>query len=153
MGEEWAREWGRGCAATRAPETPAQRYAAIQLEGWGLHTQPRPTMIRGAGPDHPWDAAAKEWLQAAPGPQAGWNGDVSSLIRAPIPPSIVLHPANVLRATEIHTWGREAATIRWLPPEDGAARLALAHFKTGGLCTTTPWPAGRHTGALTPHAP
>ena len=67
MGEEWAREWGRWCAATRAPETPAQRYAAIPLEGWGPHTRPRPTMIRGAGPDHPWDAATKEWLQAAPG--------------------------------------------------------------------------------------
>ena len=53
VGEEWAREWGRWCAATRAPETPAQRYAAIPLEGWGPHTRPRPTMIRGAGPDHP----------------------------------------------------------------------------------------------------
>ena len=131
VGEEWARQWGRWCAATRAPETPAQRYAAIPLEGWGPHTRPRPTMIRGASLDHPWDAAAKEWLQAAPGPQAGWNGDVSSLIRAPIPPRVVLHTANVLRATEIHTWGRNAATIRWLPPEDGAARLAVAHFKTG----------------------
>ena len=69
VSEEWAREWGRWCAATRAPETPAQRYAAIPLEGWGPHTRPRPTMIRGAGPDHPWDAATKEWLQAAPGPQ------------------------------------------------------------------------------------
>ena len=38
VGEEWAREWGRWCAATRAPETPAQRYAAIPLEGWGPHT-------------------------------------------------------------------------------------------------------------------
>ena len=130
VGEEWAREWGRWCAATRALETPAQRYAAIPLEGWGPHTRPRPNMIRGAGPDHPWDAAAKEWLQAATGPQAGWNGDLSSLIRAPIPPRVVLHTANVLRATEIHTWGRDAATIRWLPPEDGAARLAVAHFKT-----------------------
>ena len=25
VGEEWAREWGRWCAATRAPVTPAQR--------------------------------------------------------------------------------------------------------------------------------
>ena len=33
VGEEWAREWSRWCAATRAPETPAQRYAAIPLEG------------------------------------------------------------------------------------------------------------------------
>ena len=71
VGEEWAREWGRWCAATRAPETPAQRYAAIPLGGWAPHTRPRPTMIRGAGPDHSWDAATKEWLQAARGPQTG----------------------------------------------------------------------------------
>ena len=103
VGEEWAREWGRWWAATRAPETPAQRYAAIPLEGWVPHTRLRPTMIRGAGPYRPWDEAAKEWLQAAPGPQAGWNGDVFSLIRAPIPPRILPHTANVLRATGIPT--------------------------------------------------
>ena len=57
---------------------------------------------------------------------------MSSLIRAPVPPRIVLHTANVLRDTEIHTWGHGTATIRWHPPEDGAARLAVAHFKTGG---------------------
>ena len=132
VGEEWAREWGRCCAATRAPETPAQLYAAIPLEGWGPHTRPRPTMIRGAAPDHPWDAATKEWLQAAPEPQTGWTGDVSSLVRAPVPPRIVLHAANRLRATEIHTLGHSTATIRWHPTEEGAARLAVAHFKTGG---------------------
>ena len=38
----------------------------------------------------------------------------------------------MLRATEIHTWGHGTATIRWHPPEDGATRLAVAHFKTGG---------------------
>ena len=58
---------------------------------------------------------------------------MSPLIRAPVPPpNIVLHTANVLPATEIHTWGRDAATIRWHPPEDGAAGLAMAHFKTRG---------------------
>ena len=86
MGKEWAREWGRWCAATRALEAPAQRYAAVPLEGRGRHTQPRPTMIRGAGPDHPWDVAAEEWLQTALEPQVGWSRDVSSLIRAPLPP-------------------------------------------------------------------
>ena len=86
MGEEWAREWSRWCATTRAPETPAQRYAAIPLEGWGPDTRPRPIVIRGAGPDHPWDAAMGEWPQAAPGPQTGWTGDVSSLVRTPVPP-------------------------------------------------------------------
>ena len=49
-----------------------------------------------------------------------------------IPPRIVIHTANVLRATEIHTWGRDAATIRWQAGEDGAARLAVAQFKAGG---------------------
>ena len=38
------------------------------------------------------------------------------------PPRIVLHTANVLRATEIQTWGRDTATIL----------LAVAHFKTWG---------------------
>ena len=57
---------------------------------------------------------------------------MSLLIGAPIPPRIVLHTANVLRATGIQTWGRDAATIRRHPPESGAARLAVAHFKTGG---------------------
>ena len=132
VGEEWARKLGRWRAATRAAGTPAQRYAAVLLGGWGPHTGPQPTMIRGAGPDRPWDAAAEEWLQAAPEPPVGWTGDVSSLIRAPNPPRIVLHTANVLRATKIHTWGRNAATIRWRPPEGGAARLTVAHFKTGG---------------------
>ena len=123
---------GRGVGA-RDSETPAQRYAAIPLEGWGPHTRPRPTMIRGAGPDHPWDAAAEEWLQAAPEPQAGWSGDVSSLIRAPSPPRIVLHTANVLRATGILTWVRDAATIR---PPGSPWRTS----KLGDLCTTTPCP-------------
>ena len=132
MGEGWPREWGRWCAATRAREALAQWYAAVPLEGWGLHTRPRPTMIRGAGPDHPWDAAAEEWLQAAPEPQVGWSGDVSSLIRESLRPLIASHTANVLGATEIQTWGRDAATILWLPPEGGAARLTVAHFKIGG---------------------
>ena len=57
---------------------------------------------------------------------------MSSLIRAPLPPRLVLHAANVLQATEINTWGRDAATIRWPPPEGGATRLTVAHFKDGG---------------------
>ena len=132
VGAEWAHKWGGWCAATRAPGAPAQQYAAIPLKGWGPHTRPRPTMIRGAGSDHPWDAAAEGWLQAAPEPHVGSGGDVSSLIRAPFPPPIVLYTANVLQATEIHTWGRDAATVRWLPPEGGAARLTVAHIKNEG---------------------
>ena len=57
---------------------------------------------------------------------------MSSLVRTPVPPRIVLHAANVLRATEIRTWGHAAATVRWHPPEDGAAQLAVAHFKAWG---------------------
>ena len=101
VGAEWAHEWGRWCAATRATGAPTQQYAAILLEGWGRNTRPRPTMIRGAGPDHPWDAAAEGWLQAAPESHVGWSGDVSSLIRASLPPRLVLNAANVLGATEV----------------------------------------------------
>ena len=132
MSEEWARAWGPWRTATRAPETSPQRYAAIPLEGWGPDTWPRQTVISRAGPDHPWDAATEEWLQAAPGLQTGWTGDLSSLVRTPVPPRIVLHAANVLRATEIRKWGHATASVRWHPQEDGAAQLAVAHFKTGG---------------------
>ena len=48
------------------------------------------------------------------------------------PPRLVLSAANVLEATEIHTWGCDAATIRWLPPEAGATRLTVVHIKDGG---------------------
>ena len=33
VGADWARKWGRWCAATRAPGAPAKQYAAIPLEG------------------------------------------------------------------------------------------------------------------------
>ena len=56
---------------------------------------------------------------------------MSSLVRTPVPPRIVFHGANVLRATEIRKWGHAAATVRWHPPGDGAAQLAVAHFKAG----------------------
>ena len=114
VGEEWAREWSLSCAATRAPETPAQRYAAIPLKGWGPNTRPRPTVIRGAGPDHPWDAVTGEWLQAAPGPQTGWTGDVSSLVRTPVPPRI--------------------------PQRTGPPSSPWRTSKLGGRYTTTPCP-------------
>ena len=148
VGEEWAREWGWWCAATRAPKTPAQRYAAIPLEGWEPDTRPRPDVIRRAGPDHPWDAAMGEWLQAAPGPQTGWTGDVSSLVRTPVPPRIVLHAANVLRATEIRKWGHAAAIVLWPPPEDEPPSSPWRTSKLGGRYTTTPCP-----GWATPRDP
>ena len=112
VGAEWAREWHQWCAATRVPGAQAQQYATIPLEGRGLHTRPRLTMIGGAGPDHPWDVASEGWLRAAPGPHVGWSGNVSSLIRAPLPPCLVLHAASVLEATKIRTWGCDPATIR-----------------------------------------
>ena len=48
------------------------------------------------------------------------------------PPRIVLHAANILRATEIRKCRHAAATVRWHPSEDGATQLAVAHFKAGG---------------------
>ena len=42
------------------------------------------------------------------------------------------HAANMLQATEIHTWGCNAAAVRRLPPEDGGTRLTVAHFKDEG---------------------
>ena len=71
VGKEWARKWGPWCAATRAPETPAQRYAAIPLEGSEPHTQLRPTMILGTGPNHPWDTAAKGMASGGPRATSG----------------------------------------------------------------------------------
>ena len=44
----------------------------------------------------------------------------------------MLHAANMLRATEIHTWGCDAATVRWLHPKDGGTRLSVSHLKDGG---------------------
>ena len=81
VGAELVREWSRSCATMRAPGTPAPQYAAVPLEGWAPHTRLRPTTIRAAGPEHPWDAAATEWLRAAPEPHTGWSGVVSSLLR------------------------------------------------------------------------
>ena len=132
MGAEWAREWSWWCATTHAPGTPAPQYAAVPFGGSGPHTQPRPTMIRGAGPERPWDVAGAEWLRVAPEPRAEPSGDVSSLIRAPLPPRFVLHAASMLQATEIHTWRCDTANVRWLPPEDVGTRLTVAHFKERG---------------------
>ena len=132
VGAEWARKWSGWCATTRAPGTPVPQYAAVPLEGWGPHGRPRPTMIRVAGPDHRWEAAAAVWLRAAPEPRAGLSGDVSSVIRAPLPSRLVHHAANMLQATEIHTWGCDTVTVRWLPPGKGDTWLTVSNFKDGG---------------------
>ena len=154
MGEEWAREWSRWCAATRAPKTPAQRCAAIPLEGWGPDSRPRPTVIRRAGPDHSWDAATGEWLQAAPGPQTGCTWDVSSLVRTPVPP-----PHRPLRRQRTAGYGdTQMGTrhgLRPMAPPRGRGRPARrgALQNWGGGIRRRPVPAGRHPGALAPHAP
>ena len=57
---------------------------------------------------------------------------MSSLPQAPLPPRLMSHAVNMLRATEIQTWGCDAATVRWLPPEDGGTRLTVAQLKKGG---------------------
>ena len=57
---------------------------------------------------------------------------MSSLLRAPLPPRLMLHAANIPRATEIHTLGCDTAKVWWLLPEDGGIRLTVAHFKKGG---------------------
>ena len=149
VGEEWAREWSRWCAATRAPETPAQRYAAIPLEGWGPDTRPIPTVIRGAGPDHPWDAVTGEWLQAAPGPQAGWNGAVSSLVRTPVPA-----PHRPSRRQRTQGYGDTPMGTRrgHRPVAPRPARRGALQSWGAGI-RRRPLPAGRHPGALAPHAP
>ena len=132
VSEEWAREWGRWCAATRAPQTPAQRYDAIPLEGWGPDTRPRPTVIRGAGPDHPWDAATGEWLQWPRGRKKDGLGTCPHSSGRPCPPTSSFTPPPYSGATEIRKWGHDTATVQWHPLEDGAAQLAVAHYKTGG---------------------
>ena len=140
VGAEWAGKWGRWCVGTRATGTPAQQYAAIPLEGWGPHTQPQPTMIRGAGPEHPWDAAAVEWLQAAPERHVGCSGDVSSLIRAPSPPASFSTPPTCSKSRG-YTHGDATR-----PPSSGSPRRARPPSsptrisEMGGLCTTTPCP-------------
>ena len=84
------------------------------------------------GPRPPVGRGGKGMATGGPGAtsRVEW-GSVLAYLSAH-PPRIVLDTANVLRATEIHTWGRDAATIRWQPREDGAAPLAVAHFNTGG---------------------
>ena len=74
---------------------------------------------------------------------------MSSLVTTPVPLRIILNAANVLRATEIRKWGHATATVRWHPPEDGAAKPAVAHFKAWGAgIRRRTVPAGRHPGPL-----
>ena len=154
VGEELAREWSRWCAATRAPETPAQRYATIPLEGWGLDTRPRPTVICGAGPDHPWDAATGEWLQRAPGAANRMDCGLVLTRQDTCPP-----PHRPSRRQRTPGYGDTQMGTRrghrLVAPRRGrgrpARRGALQSFGAG--IQRRPVPAGRHPGALSPHAP
>ena len=70
---------------------------------------------------------------AAGGPGDPYRVERRCVLAPPstLPPRLVLHAANMLRATEMHTWGCDAATVWWLPPEDRATRLTVAHFTKG----------------------
>ena len=154
MGEEWAREWGWWCAATRGLGTPAQRYAAIPLEGWGPHTRPRPTMIRGAGPDHSWDAATKEMAASGPGAanRMDWRRVLAHQSTRP-PPHRPSRRQCAPGYGDTHM-GTRRGDHPMAPSEDGAARLAVAHFKTAGpVYDNAPSRLDDTPGVLTPHAP
>ena len=148
VGEEWAHEWGRWCAATRAPEAPAQRH-----EGWRPHTRPQPTMIQGAGPDHPLDAAAEEWLRAAPGATSGVEWRRVLAHPSAIPPATSSTPPT---CSEPQRYTHGDATQ---PPSGGSPRRteppgSLGALQKWGACVRRrPVLAGRHSGAPAPHAP
>ena len=79
---------------------------------------------------------------------------MSSLVRAPVPPRIVLHAANVLRATEIPKWGHDTAIVQWHPRGGRGRPARRGALQTWGAgIRRHPVPAGRHPGALAPHAP
>ena len=90
VGTDWAQEWSRWCAATRSLEVRAELYAAIPLEGSGLHIGRQPLTNRGTGPEGQLDKEAAAWLHAAQEPHQKWRGDLSSLLRKPLPPQLVM---------------------------------------------------------------
>ena len=138
VGAEWARKWTRWCATTRAPGTSTPQFTASPLEGWGPHTPSWPTVIRGAGPERPWDAVATEWLQAAPEPHTSWRGDVSSLPQPPPPPASCCTPPT---CSEPQRYTHGGATQ---PPSGGSLQRTGAPSslwrisQKGGLRTMTP---------------
>ena len=71
---------------------------------------------------------------ATGGPEATCGVQRGCVLAHPsaLPPRLVLHTANVLQVTGIHAWGRDTATVQWLPPEGQAAQLTDAHFRNGG---------------------
>ena len=151
---EWAREWSRWCAPTRAPGTPTPQYAAIPLKGWGLHTRPRPTVIRGEGPERLWDAATTEWLQAAADPHTGWRGDLSSLLRAPPPPRASCSTAPTRSEPRRYTHGgAKQQPSGGSPRRNGEPGSLWRISQEWGLRTMTPCPGWQNFRTPAPHAP
>ena len=152
MGEEWAREWGPWCAATRAPETPAQQYAAIPLKGWGPDTRPRPTVIRRAGPDHPWTRRRGNGCRRPPGRKRDGLGMCPHSSGHPSRPASSFTPptySGLRRYAHGDTRGhRPVARPRGRGPP--ARHCAVQSW--GADIQRRPVPAGRHPGALAPHA-
>ena len=148
VGEEWACEWSQWCAATRAPETPAQRYAAIPLEGWGPDTRPRPTVIRGAGPDHLWDAAMGEWLQAAPSRKQYGLGTRPHSSGHPFPPASSFTPPTYSGLRRYANGDTPRPPSGRTPQRTGPPSSPWRTSKLGSRYTTTPchgWATPRGT--------
>ena len=141
VGTEWVRQWGRWCAATRALGAPAQQYAAIPLQGWGPHTRPLPTMIRGAGPDHPWDAAAGGMATGGPRATRGveW-GRVLAHPGTPPPPHRPAHRQRARSHRDTHPGDALRPPSGGFPQRAGPSGSPWRTPKKGGLCTTTHCP-------------
>ena len=154
MGEEWAREWSRWCAARCAPQTPAQRYAAIPLEGWGPDTRPRPTVIRGAGPDQPVGRGDGGMAASSPGAanRMDWGRVLTRQDARPLP-----HRPSGRQRTPGYGYTQMGTHHghRLMAPPRGRGRPARrgALQSWGAGIQRRPVPAGRHPGALAPHAP
>ena len=122
VGGEWAHKWGQWCVAKRPRKTATKQNAAMPLDGCGLHSRPRPTAICRAGPKCLRHTEIAKRLLEAPKPHTGWWADVSSFLRKPPPGRRVLHAANILQATKIRGWERDAATFWWILPDGEGAR-------------------------------
>ena len=110
VGAEWAQGWCWWCAATRPPETPAERYAAVPLmetaHPTGTHNGPRGGPKAPMGTQRPRSGCVRPQKPIRDG-GATYPGSSGS----PSPPRLVLHAAKVLPATEIRGWERDAATV------------------------------------------
>ena len=148
VGEEWAREWGRWCAATRAPETPAQRYAAIPLRGWGPDTRPRPTMVRGAGPDHRGTRRRGNGCRRPRGRKRDGLGTYPHSSGRPSRPGLSLTPPTCSGPRRYARGDTLRPPSGGNPQRTGPPNSPWRTSKRGGRYTTTPCP-----GWATPRGP